>query len=835
MSTTARGNAFRDAVAQLLDAAGFSKTVTEIQFGYKNADVGAVWQRDEMAGMQVYAFETKAYAKSLPLGECTKFANDYGSLVATGEIDQAWLISQGAITPEGRKAAVGRRGLQVMTFSELQRRLIRLDPYLRDLVAAHDRSRLAEYYVRPETVAGVDMEGVVQSWLAETDAPPLFVLGPYGKGKSTFAEHLAATMARQALDDPAARVPILVRLGEIADEQSLEGLLGKVMASRHRVPDYHFETFAALNRNGRFLIIYDGFDEMKHGLTPAKFQTVLNELMKLDEGDSRILVLGRDTAFHDDVEFKSVIDGVQTTPAGHTVRTPGRRPYRHVELRGFTPDEARSYVERYFPILASLETDGAATDPNWVQHRVTELVSGSFDRLLERPVHAQMLCEIAVHQHQLRADMSVYELFDRFVHHLLLREVRKQGRDSDFPIDVRRRFNASLAWWLWERGGASTTTLSDIPQSLCDEAAGDISHSLQRGEVRRELIQGCLIEKGPQTIYFHRSIQEFLAAEYLIETDLLQRDSRAANWLQSVTDALTPEVIEFIVAGATASAIRREKAVSWFAALSEARAYRVPLAGFDLFIQLAKTLGGLAPGVPDSPWLVWLAFFLRSGGKDFAHRGRNTFPVLADLLIGARSAERDVQAAILYALARTLAHGRKGQDGGLALAISSLIPVSRLKSFVLEAAARKSERQIVEYTEDYQLWSMLRCCQVGSGANDVLTLTIDLTRMHGDAMGAMQNGFAGDVDEREQSLSLSVQSIYVALATRQPAVSERDIDAIRPFFNDAKLRAALAPIEIIRRQAAPSLDSAPIGRSTKPILGIRTQTNDKSVISRPRS
>ncbi|MEL4486227.1 hypothetical protein AAEH76_22040, partial [Shewanella algae] len=84
------------------------------------------------------------------------------------------------------------------------------------------------------------------------------------------------------------------------------------------------------------------------------------------------------------------------------------------------------------------------------EQRVAELVSGRFDQLLERPVHAQMLCEIAAHPDQLRTDMSVYELFDSFVHYLLLRELEKRGRDKDFPIKVRRRFNASLAWWLWE-------------------------------------------------------------------------------------------------------------------------------------------------------------------------------------------------------------------------------------------------------------------------------------------------------------------------------------------------------------------------------------------------
>jgi len=678
-STTKSGNDFRDAVANLLRSAGFYAEI-EVQLQFKNADVVAAWSRDEIAGKQYFAVEAKAYSKAVPLKECTQFVSDYSQQVEKGYINQAWLISKGPISPEGRKAIQGKPGFQVMTFAELQRRLLRLDPYLDDIIQSHASSRLAEYYIRPETPEGQDLETRIRQWIAAENAAPLFVLGPYGKGKSTFAAHLAAAMAREALDDPTARAPILIKLGEIADEQSLDGLLGKVLASQHRVQGYHFETFRALNRHGRFLILYDGFDEMKHGLTPTKFQQVLSELMKLDEGDARILVLGRDTAFHDEAEFRAVIDGMQVTGAGRLVPAPGRQPYRHVEIRGFTADEARLFVERFLPIRAAEERTGAATDPTWVKRRVEEVTSGQFDNLLERPVHAQMLCEIAVHQNQLRTDMSVYELFDTFVHYLLNREVNKRGRDSDFPIDARRRFNASLAWWLWERGGASTTTLNDIPQPLCDEAVRGVQHELTREEMRRELIQGCLIEKGANTIYFHRSLQEFLVGEHLIETELLQRSAPAGGWLQAVTAAVTPEVIEFIIGGVQVTAARRERVLEWLGALARAQAYRIPFAGFELFTRLAEHLVVDLTPMPHAPWLVWLTFLRRTGARNFAQRGRNTYNVLIDLLRGARAEAQEVQAAVLYAVARTFLHEASQHSSAVASVLAAQIDLPHLRN-----------------------------------------------------------------------------------------------------------------------------------------------------------
>ena len=818
MSTTEDGNAFRDSVARLLRAAGFD-AASEVEVGQKNADVLGVWLRDEIAGDQRYAFETKAYGGSLQLGPCSKFANEYGPLVQNRTVDQAWLISRGPITPKGRKAAESQRGLQAMTFEELQRRLMRLDRLLKDLVDSYATSRIGDYYIPPVTPGGTALQSTVDAWLVESNPPPLFVLGPYGKGKSTFAHHLAATMALRAREDVTLRVPILVKLGEIADEQSLEGLLGKVLASQHRVLDYHFETFRALNRNGRFVVIYDGFDEMKHGLTPDKFQHVLVELMKLDEGDARILVLGRDTAFHDEAEFRAVIDGVVMTPAGRNIPAPGRRPYRHVEIRGFTVPEAHRYVERYLPVRASDESDGPATDPAWVQSRIEELVSGRFDELLTRPVHAQMLCEIAVHPDQLRPSMSVYELFDSFVHYLLLRELDKRGRDQDFPIDVRRRFNASLAWWLWERGAASTTRLKDIPQRLCDEATRDLSHSLSRDEMRRELIQGCLVEKGAQTIYFHRSIQEFLVAEHLIETDLLQRSSRSSEWLPAVTLALTPEIVEFLVAGANINRERRKRTLGWIDGLATASGSRVSFTGFELFVKLMRSQNLVVGGLPDSPWLIWLAFFQRTGGKDFAHLGRNTFNVLADMLIQARPASRKVQAAVLYALVRTLFHPRRGRHAEIALALSAQLPLERLREAVTEAIGKKSERQIIRHDQDFLLWSVLHAWRIERDDGGILNISVDLERLHNDVLAVLPDGFGPDFEESLKTVTISVQSLYVALGRLRPRVGEREIDAIRPFFNDEKLRGLISPVEIVHRQSS-QFEPQVVARTPRPTLSV---------------
>ena len=78
---------------------------------------------------------------------------------------------------------------------------------------------------------------------------------------------MSATMAKEAVENPIARIPILIRLGEVAGEQTLAGLLGKHFTATYQVHGYSFNAFREMNRNGRFVVFLDGFDEMKQLLS----------------------------------------------------------------------------------------------------------------------------------------------------------------------------------------------------------------------------------------------------------------------------------------------------------------------------------------------------------------------------------------------------------------------------------------------------------------------------------------------------------------------------------------------------------------------------------------
>jgi hypothetical protein len=131
---------------------------------------------------------------------------------------------------------------------------------------------------------------------------------------------------------------------------------------------------------------------------------------------------------------------------------------------------------------------------------------------------------------------------------------------------IRRRFNRSLAFWLWSQGGVSTVSLASVPGEICRSAAAAVRHDYDDTALRKELTAGCLIEKGATgTIYFgHRSLQEFLVAEDLMATGFahLARDDKSASL--RLLDLVTPEVGGFISEAAKSSKSTRDLVWGWF-------------------------------------------------------------------------------------------------------------------------------------------------------------------------------------------------------------------------------------------------------------------------------
>lgn len=525
---------FEKEVGRLLRLSG-RDVQAETLLGHKKIDL--LVTETHFGADRRLAVECKLMNRPITKNQLLKIYVDYKPLYDANLVDEVLVVTKNGLTASAQTLVQETRHFSHQTHEELVTSLLDLDSYVANLSMRYELDGLAEYYIPPLTAEGDELEGLILSWIQSDEPTPVAILGSYGIGKTTFAKRLSNVLAQQIGAHEIGRLPILVPLGEISSEQSLEGLLGKLFTARTPVRNYSFELFMRLNESGRFVVILDGFDEMKHTLTWEAFKYNFRQLNRLVAGSSKVLILGRPTAFLNDREYRHALRGERSI-GQETLREPGWPAYKEYHLQPFTQDQAEEFLRKYLAYksrenLTDKELDRIQTI---VQKDVSYLVENS--DLSTRPVQLVMLAEVLPSYTGDVRSLSEASLYNLFIDLMIEREQEKLARQR-FTTSQRRNFARDLALFLWENKSEMSITADALPAELLTSYA---SPTDDLEGVRRDLVAACFLErKLGEALYFpHRSFQEFLVAEAIIPM-VRNKDVRRADTL------LTQEVAEFLI------------------------------------------------------------------------------------------------------------------------------------------------------------------------------------------------------------------------------------------------------------------------------------------------
>jgi len=282
------------------------------------------------------------------------------------DVDEGWLVTARRVSPAARQEVKSFDNLECLTFDELLDQEADLSSYLDWLETEVKRREIDQKYVplacRKEEIAPGSrkaiatsyygehegwIEGYIDQWLDDPTKEHISILGEFGTGKTWFALHYAWTQLQKYHQAKKRgtlrpRLPIVIPLRDYAKAVSVESLFSEFFFRKHQLPIPHYSAFEQLNRAGKLLLIFDGFDEMAARIDRQQMINNFWELAKVVVPGAKIILTCRTEHFPEAKEGRALLNSeLQASTASLT----GEKPqFEVLELEKFTDDQIRQVL-----------------------------------------------------------------------------------------------------------------------------------------------------------------------------------------------------------------------------------------------------------------------------------------------------------------------------------------------------------------------------------------------------------------------------------------------------------------------------------------------------------
>ena len=214
--------------------------------------------------------------------------NAVKTIVETQKVDQGWIVAPRRVSKAARETVEKSEKKQIFcyTFDELIEKNADFNGYFNWLETEVKSRGIDKYYVPLAcTKEEIDLvtkrhigvshygkeddwiEGYINQWLDDPVKEHLSVLGEFGTGKTWVAFHYAWLALQEYLKakkkgTQRPRIPLVIPLRDYAKAVSIESLFSEFFFRKHQIGLPGYSAFEQLNRMGKLLLIFDGFDEM---------------------------------------------------------------------------------------------------------------------------------------------------------------------------------------------------------------------------------------------------------------------------------------------------------------------------------------------------------------------------------------------------------------------------------------------------------------------------------------------------------------------------------------------------------------------------------------------
>lgn len=275
-----------------------------------------------------------------------KIAEEFQSAYESEEI---WIVTTNTISTAAKSYV---QNIYTYTFDELIEENFSLDPYFNWLENYVTEKGVIENFVsldceiREEHSVSKNIMGksnhellnYADKWLSHNKKDHLSILGDFGTGKTWFSLYYAWKLVKNYKDAkesglPRPRIPILIFLRDYAKAVSVETLISDFFFRKHEIDlKGAYSAFNFLNKHGKLLIIFDGFDEMSDRINKQKMIDNFWELASIIHGKAKVILTCRNEHFPQIKEGRAVLKAELKESTKHLTGTTPQFETVYLEL-----------------------------------------------------------------------------------------------------------------------------------------------------------------------------------------------------------------------------------------------------------------------------------------------------------------------------------------------------------------------------------------------------------------------------------------------------------------------------------------------------------------------
>ena len=417
------------------------------------------------------------------------------------------LVYQGPAPAQALREEALRRGVRLRSFLEFQGLLdlsgylgrqttrLRTDP--RYPPALYVPQRFREVHRSDQTIRD-DLAEELMRLVTSDYARFVLLLGDFGRGK-TF---VLLEVARRIAETTPHLIPILIELRGLDKAHSVHGLVAAHLAN-HGEELIDLRAFDYMLREGRIVLLFDGFDELVTRLTYDRAAEHLDTLLEAVQDRAKIVVASRTQHFKSDTQV--------FTALGERVGALSNQWIFSVE--DFTQTQIRRYlVKRY-----GGDQRKADIRLNMIKNIQDLLGLSQNPRMLSfiADLDEDRLRAAADARHTISAAGLYREILESWLSYEATRATGGRGAAVTLRLDDLWQAVTTLALHLWEAGEPylRLAQLTEVAQALSGLAESRLSPDQTAHAVGR----GSLLVRTEEGLFgfIHSSVAEWLVANMI--------------------------------------------------------------------------------------------------------------------------------------------------------------------------------------------------------------------------------------------------------------------------------------------------------------------------------